>query len=43
MITQIFDKDKNILFVDNSGRIEFEAMKAYFSSLKDNLHFTNQH
>ena len=40
MIIQNFDKDQNILFVDNSGRLEFEALKTYFSSLKDNSHLT---
>ncbi len=40
MVKQKFDKEQNILFVDNSGRLEFEAMKTYFSSLKDNSHLT---
>jgi len=35
MVTQKFDKEQNILFVDNTGRLEFEAMRTYFSSLKD--------
>lgn len=40
MVKQKFDKEQNILFVDNSGRLEFEAMKIYFSSLKDNSSLT---
>ena len=40
MVTQKFDKEQNILFVINSGRLEFESMKAYFSSLKDNTALT---
>jgi len=35
MISQRFDKEHNILFVTNEGRVNFESMKIYFSSLKN--------
>lgn len=41
MVAQKFDKEQNILFVDNSGRLEFEAMRTYFSSLKDYSDLSN--
>ena len=34
MIEQKFDTEQNILFVVNTGRLEFESMKTYFLSLK---------
>jgi len=35
MVEYQFDKDQNILFVNNSGRREFESMKEYFMNLKN--------
>jgi len=35
MVTQNYNIEQEILFVDNSGRLDFESMKKYFSSLKD--------
>lgn len=40
MITQKYDKEQNILFVENSGRLDFESMKSYFSSLKKHAKLT---
>ncbi len=34
MVEYNFDEVQNILFVNNSGRREFESMKDYFSKLK---------
>lgn len=41
MIIQKYDKEQNILFVENSGRLDFESMKSYFSSLKKYAKHTN--
>lgn len=40
MVKREFDSSKNILFVDNSGRLEFESMKEYFSSLSTYANIT---
>lgn len=37
MIEKYFDAAKNILYVKNFGRLDFEAMEDYFSGLSDHI------
>jgi len=40
MINKKYDKEQNVLFVENSGRLDFETMKSYFSSFKNYSKYT---
>ena len=40
MIEKYYDSEKNILYVKNFGRLDFEAMKAYFLGLSEHVEQT---
>jgi nitrate reductase NapAB chaperone NapD len=40
MIEKYYDSEKNILYVKNFGRLDFEAMKAYFVGLSEHVEQT---